>query len=649
MLRFNRLRARAAACFTALGRAATRPVRGAGLLLVLMPTLAPVLAPVLAPPLAQAQSASSPATAQALIAGELEHTFGLLGPLPLNAASVTEDAGGGVLAQVTLFGRPVGTLSVDVAPSGDGLWTVASRDWRAGEDLDANAGAASDSWQLQGLWDQNIRGYRQLDYRVQGLRLRTAQGGQFNIDELSMVADPAGYRLQVRGLSVSGGLAPANEGDPDTSLGFTIGELRYESQWQGGAPGSAYASLGRAFDYRFLKAIDYGGEALIAATLAHLQTLYLPASASLTDLEIRDLGLSVGALGLTVQIDRLTLPAGSSGDALKAQDLKLTMEGLGIQRREDFASLDQAQLSLNLGEADVAAFTGALATLFTDAEPGSSWSVLADVLLFFSSLRVEGSVSGMVFTLPDRLFSLSLIEAVGSLQLSDMRLDGAGVTLQVQADGIDLSALPRQDGLEPDPIVVPAVVPVLGGRLVRFDPLSQSLVPAQLSTTVDITALPMANLRETLGSLPRAGSVQDPGTLLRSLATGALGMITPFLIQPPMVAVSDTVATAEDFSMSLEGNHQVMPIPPLFGFGSFVANISGLDAVRERAERTAADAAAAGGDDAQGMQEYGRQIAGWASRLGDFGAASGNDERRYALELTQLGEIILNGDIIAPQ
>ena len=420
---------------------------------------------------------------------------------------------------------------------------------------------------------------------MQGLTLRTAQGGQFNIDELSMVADPAGYRLHARGLSVSGGAAPANEGDLDTSLGFSIGELRYESQWQGGAPGSAYASLGRAFDYRFLKAIDYGGEALIAATLAHLQTLYLPASASTTDLEIRDLALSVGALGLNMQIDRLRLPAGSQGEALKTQDLKLTVDGLQIQRREDFASLKQAQLSLNLGEADVAAFTGAIAALFTDAEPGSNWSVLADVFLFFSSLQVEGAVRDMVFTLPDRLFSLKMKEAVGSLQFSDMRLDGAGVTLHVRADGIDLSALPTQDGLEPDPIVIPAVVPVLGGRLVRFDPLSQSLVPGQFSTTVDITALPMANLRETLGSLPRAGSVQDPRTLLRSLANGALGMITPFLIQPPMVAVSDTVATAEDFSMNLQGTHQVMPIPPLFGYGSFVANVSGLDAVRERAEQ----------------------------------------------------------------
>ena len=353
----------------------------------------------------------------------------------------------------------------------------------------------------------------------------------------------------MQGLRVSGGTAPANEGDPDTSAGFTIGELRYQSQWQGGAPGSAYASLGRAFDYRFLKAIDNGGKALIAATVAHLQALYLPASASRTDLEIRDLGLSVGALGLTVQIDRLTLPAGSEGDALKAQDLQLTMDGLEIQRREDFASLNQAQLSLNLAEADVAAFTGALATLFTEAEPGSSWSVLADVFLFFSSLRVEGSVSGMAVhaarpaVLPDHG------RGCGQPAAQRHAAGRRGVTLQVRADGIDLSALPSEAGIEPDPIVVPAVVPVLGGRLVRFDPLSQSLVPSKLSTTVDIPpcpwptcAKPSAACRGLVGA--------GPPHAARSLATGALGMITPFLIQPPMVAVSDTVATAEDFSMS---------------------------------------------------------------------------------------------------
>ena len=53
------------------------------------------------------------------------------------------------------------------------------------------------------------------------------------------------------------------------------------------------------------------------------------------------------------------------------------------------------------------------------------------------------------------------------------------------------------------------------------------------------------------------------------------------------------------------------------------------------------------GEDAQGTGIR-RQIAGWASRLGDFGAARATTSAA-ALELTQLGKIILNGDIIAPQ
>ena len=153
----------------------------------------------------------------------------------------------------------------------------------------------------------------------------------------------------------------------------------------------------------------------------------------------------------------------------------------------------------------------------------------------------------MVFTLPDRL-SPCLAEAAGSLQLSDMRLDGAGVTLQVRADGIDLSACPEA-GIEPDPIVVPAVVPVLGGRLCASTRCRRALCRTAQHHGGHYRPAhgqPARNPRQ-----PAAGRVgAGPRTLLRSLATGALGMITPFLIQPPMVAVSDTVATAEDFSMS---------------------------------------------------------------------------------------------------
>ena len=95
--------------------------------------------------------------------------------------------------------------------------------------------------------------------------------------------------------------------------------------------------------------------------------------------------------------------------------------------------------------------------------------------------------------------------------------------------------------------------------------------------------------------------------------------------------------------MTIVGEHQVMPIPPLFGFGSFTASVAGLTKVEGRANATTDAALAAGGGDAQGLADYGRRIAGWAKRLRDLGTASNADEQTYVLELTQFGEINLNG------
>ena len=98
-----------------------------------------------------------------------------------------------------------------------------------------------------------------------------------------------------------------------------------------------------------------------------------------------------------------------------------------------------------------------------------------------------------------------------------------------------------------------------------------------------------------------------------------------------------------DYTMTIVGEHQVMPIPPLFGFGSFTASVAGLTKVEGRANATTDAALAAGGGDAQGLADYGRRIAGWAKRLRDLGTASNADEQTYVLELTQFGEINLNG------
>ena len=281
--------------------------------------------------------------------------------------------------------------------------------------------------------------------------------------------------------------------------------------------------------------------------------------------------------------------------------VNVVFEGLDIRRREDFAAMQRGSLNIDLDGADVEGFALALASLFKPADAGANWSVMADTLLFFDTIGFEGMAEDLVFALPDRLFSLSMEKAQGALGLTDMRIDGGFITLRGQARGIDLQAMDSPQGVEPEPIVIPSIVPALGGRLIRFDPLSQSLVPNEFEGTVEVTGLPMANLRQTLASLPRTGSVNEPSVLARSLLGGALGMVTPFLIQPPRVSVTDAEVVADDYTMTIVGEHQVMPIPPLFGFGSFTASVAGLTKVEGRANATTDAALAAGGGDATGF------------------------------------------------
>jgi len=86
-----------------------------------------------------------------------------------------------------------------------------------------------------------------------------------------------------------------------------------------------------------------------------------------------------------------------------------------------------------------------------------------------------------------------------------------------------------------------------------------------------------------------------------------------------------------------------MPIPPRFGFGAFTATVEGLNRVEARANATTEQALANGGAEAQDLADYGRRISGWAKRLSELGTASSEDEQTYVLELTQFGEIELNG------
>ena len=63
-----------------------------------------------------------------------------------------------------------------------------------------------------------------------------------------------------------------------------------------------------------------------------------------------------------------------------------------------------------------------------------------------------------------------------------------------------------------------------------------------------------------------------------------------------------------------------------------------------RANAATEAALAADATDEQGVADYGRRIAGWAERLRDLGTASSANAQTYVLELTQFGEIELNGN-----
>ena len=593
---------------------------------------------------------SAPAqSVEQVVTDELGHSFGLFGPLAFDAESVLVRSNTVSLQDARYGSIPVGLISLQVRPLGDSVFDVSSIEMPTSVANADGSGITAGQWVFSGEWNEAIKGYQTLDYRISDLQMTTPSGASYSADEVVMRADENGYSLRLADLQAAGGDKPANDGDPDTSFALSIDTIIYDGRWTGGAAGAPYASLGRSFDLRFLEARSQGGDGLLAATLAHLENLYLPASSSFTDLQVSGLDAYFGPQQLAVSLDSFSLPASSQGDRLKTQMVNVVFEGLDITRREDFASMKRGAVNVDLDGADVEAFSMALASLFKPAEAGANWSVLAETLLFFDRIGFEGSAEELVFALPDRLFSLSMQQAQGALGLTDMRLDGGFITLRGQADGIDLRAMESPAGVEPDPIVIPGIVPVLGGRLIRFDPLSQSLVPNEFEGTVEVTGLPMANLRQTLASLPRSGSVQEPSVLMRSLIGGALGMVTPFLIQPPQVSVADTQVVADDYSMTITGQHQVMPIPPLFGFGSFTASVKGLTKVENRANATTEAALAAGGNDEQGLADYGRRIAGWAKRLRDLGTASSADEQTYVLELTQFGEIELNAEPLNQQ
>ena len=102
-------------------------------------------------------------------------------------------------------------------------------------------------------------------------------------------------------------------------------------------------------------------------------------------------------------------------------------------------------------------------------------------------------------------------------------------------------------GQVPDPVV-------FNGEVLRFDPLTQAMIPREGKAKIIIDGLPLGQVRQSLTYQPRLAPLLDRRAIIREAATAGLVLITPFLITPPQVSVIDTSIEGNDYAVTAAGD-----------------------------------------------------------------------------------------------
>ena len=96
-----------------------------------------------------------------------------------------------------------------------------------------------------------------------------------------------------------------------------------------------------------------------------------------------------------------------------------------------------------------------------------------DLFTFYDGLSIVGQVDDVRLSLPDRHVMFSIDDASGALALHNMMADGASIDLSGGWQGVDVvSTGDVPVGQVPEPVV-------LNGRVLRFDPLTQAMIPRE--------------------------------------------------------------------------------------------------------------------------------------------------------------------------
>ena len=594
---------------------------------------------------------------RSLVTENLQRPMGMLGPLPVAAADVNvRVADNGFVVELVdahVLGAPLTTFSLEIAAVDDQLLRVESGSIRGSENVSV------DRWAWEGQWDLRRKTYAELNYQLLGARV-----------------DNGSDRVDLNRLLLSVG--PSNERDvgPVSRTDWEIGGLQIMLRngerwslaaetidWQHTAePGrpSLYAQLDQQL--RQWTALQQAGRLAVQAEgpmIDQLTDLFGLATRWAADTfrapaldqsqaRIKGLQVQLRPVGFKVSTKELNYRAGSegSGDDIQTTPLSLRAQEVAIDRREDQLLIDEAQLGLTVQNLQPAVWARAFQRLFQPPSPGDTWAFVPDLFTFYDGLSIVGQVDDVRLSLPDRHVMFSIDNASGAMALHNMMTDGASIDLSGSWQGADVvSTGDVAVGQVPEPVV-------LNGRVLRFDPLTQAMIPREGKAKIKIEGLPLGNVRQSLSYQPRMASLLDRRAIVREAATAGLVLITPFLITPPQVSVTDTAIEGDDYGVSAEARLAINPVlPPFYAVGAADVTVVGFDRLADVAEQVQASVDPAGTALDQDLWDWADRVLNrWLTLFVSHADARTASTHQYRFEATALGQLLLNDHTLyAPQ
>ena len=594
---------------------------------------------------------------KSLVTENLQRPMGMLGPLPVNAADVNvrvADNGFVVeLIDAQVLGAPLTLFSLEIAAVDNHLLRVTSGPIRGSKNV------LVDRWAWDGQWDLRRKTYSELSYQMFGARVDSGPD-RIDLNRLHLSVMPSNDR--------SGALALKTDWEID---GLRImlrngerGSLAADAiDWQHTAEPdrpSLYAQLDQQLgQWRALQQVGRMALQSEGPMIDQLPTLFESATQWAADasrspaldqslLRIRGLDVRLPSAEIKVSIKELNHRVGSEGfgDSLQTTPLSLRAQEVVIDRREDQLLIDEAHLGLAVQNLQPVVWVQALQRLFQPPNPGDTWAFVPDLLTFYDGLSIVGQVDEVRLSLPDRHVIFSIDQAKGGLSLHNIMADGASIDLSGDWKGADVvSTADVPIGQVPDPVV-------FNGRVLRFDPLTQAMIPREGKAKITIDGLPLGQVRQSLTYQPRLAPLLDRRAIIREAATAGLVLITPFLITPPQVSVIDTSIAGNDYAVTAAARLAINPVlPPFYAVGTAEVSVDGFDRLADVAEQVRASVDPAGTELDQDLWDWAdRVLHRWLTLFVSHADSPSANAHQYRFEATALGQLLLNDHTLyAPQ